>query len=108
MKPSPGPWRWVKGHWDLLGLFSRAAGEEKCVLQAGSSQDIHAYNMDDAALIALAPEMREMLLRLEWSGTDAPLDDDLPPIPSCPLCGARKGEKLHVRCTLGALMDRIR
>lgn len=102
MKPSPGPWRWVKGYWDLLGLFSQAGGEERCVLQAGSSQDIHSYNADDAALIAAAPEMREMLLWLDLSFSREREEHKLHP------CVCASGNEPCRWCAFDALLERIR
>ncbi len=105
MNPSPGPWRWLNGHWDLSALLS-AKGEE--LVRASSTGDIHVYNDDDKALIAAAPEMREMLLKLEWQH-----DDDYT---FCCVCQAGRRDDSRSKkplthetgCTLGALLERIR
>lgn len=92
MKPSPGPWRW-KNHrlWDADGW---AVIDDRKPKGAGVRTDV----IDDRTLISLAPEMREMLLRLEWVDVDRA-------VPHCPVCFEGKGGYI---CSLGALLERIR
>jgi hypothetical protein len=66
MNPSPGPWRWApnsSGSKDAVIVDSN--GGEVARGYEGEGGDWVVAEPDDAALIALAPEMREMLLKLE-------------------------------------------
>jgi hypothetical protein len=96
MNPSPGPWKLVPPTNDVAATY--IADRNGNAILGG----------DDLTLIAAAPEMREMLLRLEWAGRDQAGREDADPIPCCPICAARPGEKIHARCRLGALLERIR
>lgn len=95
MNPSPGPWRWVSDEENEAhsGLF---AANGNPVLDC----DLAAWSDDDEALLAAAPEMREMLLKLEWMG-DTNEEHDI-----CPCCALFKVHSSG--CALAALLERIR
>lgn len=109
MKPSPGPWKWDddfdEGYvlWDATGNLVLATYEA-----IGHADSQTAERKDLRALVAAAPEMREMLLKLEWSGNQS--------LACCPKCERRPPSKYdkvpslgHAHdCALAALLDRIR
>jgi len=57
---------------------------------------------DNATLISLAPEMREALLGLEWSGAADGWT-------TCPVCDEERDDGKHAAdCKLAALLDKLR
>ncbi len=114
MKPSPGPWRWDKNPYDFdCSDLEDANGKEVAGNPGEGGWGIAIGNPDDRALIALAPEMREMLMGLEW------VDDD--DIPRCPMCGASREDtgwnfeeqkplppRHDDKCPLVALLEKLR
>ncbi len=100
MNPSPGPWRW---QLDISQPKNLMDSGYRCVLVAEP-----AAGPDDAALIALAPEMREALLKLEWAAYDGSAG-----VGFCPSCQAveplEQGGGKHAQgCTLAALLEKLR
>jgi endogenous inhibitor of DNA gyrase (YacG/DUF329 family) len=92
-QPSPGPWKWVPFlNWD--GGLQAADGT---YVIGNDETDNTPDNPHDAALIALAPTMREMLLRI----------DDQRPSVHCPICGAT-GFAHAEDCELAALTEKLR
>lgn len=101
MNPSPGPWR-----WDVYNNLIDAEGTEVAGDPGEGGHGVSVENRDDQALIAVAPEMRDMLLKLEWSKPDTYDQGG-----ECPECGAGAAYKFCVHtndCHLAALLERIR
>lgn len=101
VNPSPGPWRPTSRGSEIR--FVDANDEDTGVWCADT-----AGAKDNVMLIAAAPEMREMLLKLEWAGREEAIDEMADDLHVCPACGFRKGEKFHARCEFAALLERIR
>ena len=103
MKPSPGPWAWeVPGHEAEATLVDSMGGVVM------GTQDI--VRPDDQVIIALAPEMRDTLLRLEWSGSVPLYESD-----GCPSChGAQDPDSSadtvghEAGCAFASLLDKLR
>jgi hypothetical protein len=103
--PSPGPWRWKP---PSESSFSDPAGLKDAhgadILGCSNDAEyIYAHSDADAALIADAPAMLELLRDLEDAGLDRG--------PACPQCLSPEGEKhgeeeLGRPCRLGALLDK--
>lgn len=99
MNPSPGPWMWQRDLGQERNLMDAAC---RCVLVSNPSPE-----HDDAALIASAPEMRDLLLRLEYSSNVGALA-------ICAACAAPEGLPhetepfTHAPCSVGAVLERIR
>ncbi len=103
-QPSPGPWKWVPFvNWD--GGLQAADGT---YVIGNDETDNTPDNPHDATIIAAAPRMREMLLRLEWTGWLG-IDDG----PGCPVCSGSKPDDMinggHAPdCELSALLKDLR
>lgn len=112
MNPSPGPWRWGKNEHcscrDHKDVILDAAGAEVVGGTSGHCGDAVQVGDDDGELIQAAPEMREMLLKLEWQR-----DDDFA---YCATCSAGRRDDSRSKkpltheagCALAALLERIR
>lgn len=118
MTHSPGPWTW-KWQWpagatepvddepsdDLMDSEGESVGVQASdyvfqkVLVMGKEKGPYGDNL---RLIAAAPRMREMLLRLEWAGNES--------VGTCPECGrrARPGHAHASDCELASLLGGLR
>lgn len=95
MNPSPGPWRWrLNGGDGDVWALDDADGNP--IVGPGGLNYITVAS-EERSLIAAAPEMREMLLKLEWT-------DEFQPM--CPCCSWP--ERHQPGCALASLLDRIR
>jgi hypothetical protein len=100
MNHSPGPWNW--GYYDDQDLIEPEALCQRNGSRIGVFSD--HLSEDDAKLIAAAPRMREMLLKLEWAGGD-------PPGGGCPECGdahAQRPKAHRPDCELASLLEPLR
>jgi hypothetical protein len=112
MKPSPGPWKWreVNGAKTVEAWCLQCA-DDTYVAIPNTDETISLRSEDDKALIALAPEMREMLIGLER--TPGAYDGEMGGEPGCPVCRypmpvPGDPHSHAVACALAALLDRIR
>lgn len=112
MNPSPGPWRLNRIISDGAVRYSlRDSGSaEVFSLRLHEGVPNPMMPADNIAIIACAPEMREMLLKLEWQYDDE-YDMDF-----CAICNeSRKRDSRSKKplahahdCPLGALLERLR
>ncbi len=107
MNPSPGPWSW-DAEQHSLNVLRASNGVSVAMLDVRVTPEGAAAEVSDRALIALAPEMREMLLKLEWQH-----DEDMT---FCCVCyaarrdGSRSKKPLvhEADCALAALLEKLR
>ena len=100
VKPSPGPWAW--GNEVPSGDQSILDAKGMRVIDAVNEGPVCCENPDDGMLLALAPEMREMLLKLEWS--DQTAGDSW-----CHECfNLREVGHVASDCRLAALLEKLR
>lgn len=93
-------------------MHALVSADDQSVIKGGSAGDFHVYKEDDKALIASAPEIRDMLLKLEW----APCDDGCGWV--CQDCTAYKTPSVgeprpgygqhYPACALAVLLGRLR
>lgn len=109
MNPSPGPWKLTRQLTGASVGYSVIGADGQRVFALGLNGEEPAYPpmtvVDNAALVVAAPEMREMLIRLEWvvgskGGRYCP--DNQCGIPEATDAKHRNG------CALAALLERIR
>lgn len=101
MNPSPGPW-----HPTQCGNEIRLVDANDETTDVWIEDTVGAK--DNLILVALAPEMRDMLLKLEWSAYDGSAG-----VGYCPNCKAVEPLELgggdhDSHCALAALLEKLR
>ena len=97
MSHSPGPWRWNEYRDGELLCLESADGKDVMVIRDGKPPCDA-----DEFLIALAPEMAELLRALEWEGMDYSGAD------TCPSCDAYRVAGAHAMdCKLASVLARL-
>jgi hypothetical protein len=99
MKPSPAPWKWQEvDSPKTVEAWSLQCADDTYVAIPNTDETISLRSEDDKALIALAPEMRTMLLKFDYfHGSNSA---------NCPWCG--KMNAIHTSCVFSALLEKLR
>jgi hypothetical protein len=98
-KHSPGPWRWAIESESSNCLH----GADGSYVATFDGESDPATDRGNRALLAAAPEMLDLLHRLEWRSDDGDGEDT--PLDSCGICGGVLRHRPH--CELAALLARI-
>lgn len=103
-KHTPGPWHAFQTadstrHLVVQGDGSRP-NEPIIATVIGHTASLHAAEASNARLIAAAPELLEVLLAVEWSGTEETEIGDS--VGACPWCGNAQADDHTAACKLAA------